>query len=151
MNIVIVFITFLIMEGVTWLTHKFVMHGNLWVLHYDHHNKDRTKILEKNDWFFLFFAIISITLFYIGHNYVEYSFCFFIATGILCYGVAYFIVHEIIIHQRISILRNLNFFYFRALIRAHRNHHKHLNKEDGECFGMLWVPIKYFKEAYHNN
>jgi len=26
-------------------------------------------------------------------------------------------------------------------------HHKHLGKEDGECFGMLWVPIKYFKEA----
>jgi beta-carotene 3-hydroxylase len=26
-------------------------------------------------------------------------------------------------------------------------HHKHLNKEDGECFGMLFVPFKYFREA----
>jgi beta-carotene 3-hydroxylase len=25
-------------------------------------------------------------------------------------------------------------------------HHKHLDKEDGECFGMLMVPFKYFKE-----
>ena len=24
-------------------------------------------------------------------------------------------------------------------------HHKHLGKEDGECFGMLNVPNKYFK------
>jgi beta-carotene 3-hydroxylase len=25
-------------------------------------------------------------------------------------------------------------------------HHKHLGREDGECFGMLWVPLKYFKK-----
>jgi beta-carotene 3-hydroxylase len=37
--------------------------------------------------------------------------------------------------------------YFRAIRRAHKIHHKRLTKEDGECFGMLWVPIKYFREA----
>ena len=26
-------------------------------------------------------------------------------------------------------------------------HHKHLGKEEGECFGMLWVPMRYFKDA----
>jgi beta-carotene 3-hydroxylase len=26
-------------------------------------------------------------------------------------------------------------------------HHKHLNKEDGESFGMLWVARKYRKYA----
>jgi len=25
-------------------------------------------------------------------------------------------------------------------------HHKHLNKEDGESFGMLWVARKYRKQ-----
>jgi beta-carotene 3-hydroxylase len=25
-------------------------------------------------------------------------------------------------------------------------HHKHLDKHEGECFGMLWVPMKYFRE-----
>jgi beta-carotene 3-hydroxylase len=25
-------------------------------------------------------------------------------------------------------------------------HHKHSGKEDGECFGMLLVPFKYFKD-----
>ena len=31
--------------------------------------------------------------------------------------------------------------------RAHKEHHKHLTKEDGECFGMLFVPRKYLREA----
>jgi beta-carotene 3-hydroxylase len=26
-------------------------------------------------------------------------------------------------------------------------HHKHLGKEDGECFGMLLVPMKYYREV----
>ena len=34
-----------------------------------------------------------------------------------------------------------------ALRRAHKVHHKHLQKEDGECFGMLWVAPKYIEEA----
>jgi beta-carotene 3-hydroxylase len=25
-------------------------------------------------------------------------------------------------------------------------HHKHIGKGDGECFGMLFVPLKYFKK-----
>lgn len=35
----VVLITFLVMEGVTWLTHRYVMHGFLWYLHEDHHKK----------------------------------------------------------------------------------------------------------------
>jgi beta-carotene 3-hydroxylase len=26
-------------------------------------------------------------------------------------------------------------------------HHIHKGKEEGECFGMLWVPFKYLKAA----
>ena len=33
--------TFLIMEGITWLTHKYVMHGFLWYLHKDHHQPQK--------------------------------------------------------------------------------------------------------------
>jgi beta-carotene 3-hydroxylase len=35
-----------------------------------------------------------------------------------------------------------------ALRKAHKIHHKHLGKEEGECFGMLIVPPKYYKEAF---
>jgi beta-carotene 3-hydroxylase len=34
-----------------------------------------------------------------------------------------------------------------AIRKAHKIHHKYTGKEDGECFGMLWVPRKYFLEA----
>ena len=39
-----------------------------------------------------------------------------------------------------------DFPYFKGLIRAHKAHHKHLGKEDGECFGLLYVPKKFFKQ-----
>ena len=29
--------TFIFMEFVAWFTHKYVMHGLLWILHRDHH------------------------------------------------------------------------------------------------------------------
>ena len=38
-----------------------------------------------------------------------------------------------------------NHEYFVGLRKAHKIHHKHLDKENGECFGMLYVPKKYFK------
>jgi len=67
-------------------------------------------------------------------------------SGIAAFGVSYFVVHEIFIHQRIKFFRNSDNWYLRALRRAHKVHHKKLTKDDGECFGMLFVPLKYFKE-----
>ena len=138
--------TFLLMECVTWLTHKFVMHGWLWSLHDDHHNKNPESVLEKNDSFFIIFAIPSILLFAIGTYLPGYENYLFVGLGILLYGIAYFLVHEIFIHQRIKLFTRSNNFYLRALRKAHKIHHKHLGKEDGECFGMLWVPVKYFND-----
>jgi beta-carotene 3-hydroxylase len=66
--------------------------------------------------------------------------------GILAYGIAYFLVHDIFIHQRFKLFRNANNWYSRGVRRAHKMHHKHLGKGDGECFGMLFVPFKYFKK-----
>ena len=45
--------TFICMEGITWLTHKYVMHGFLWYLHEDHHQPGYNSIFEKNDLFFV--------------------------------------------------------------------------------------------------
>ena len=66
--------------------------------------------------------------------------------GITIYGFAYFLIHDVFIHQRFKWLRKTDSVYFRAIRRAHKMHHKHINKEDGECFGMLWVPWKYIRE-----
>lgn len=145
-NILIVLATFIFMEGVAWFTHKYLMHGALWMLHRDHHKKDTYGFLEKNDAFFLIFAIPGIICLLVGMQH-NYNATFYIGLGITIYGFAYFFIHDLFIHQRLKVLRNANHIYFRAIRRAHKMHHKHLGKEEGECFGMLWVPLKYFKEA----
>ena len=135
--------TFLAMEGVTWLTHKFVMHGFLWYLHEDHHQPKYQGVFEKNDAFFVIFAIPSIALFYFGVN-PALNYLFFIGLGIMLYGSAYFLIHDVLIHQRFKWFKNTKNKYLVGLRKAHKIHHKHLGKEHGECFGMLYVPIKYF-------
>ena len=128
------------MEYVAWATHKYVMHGFLWNLHSDHHKKDHYGFLERNDAFFLIFAIPSMTLFLIGSVAGLEAPYLWIGLGILLYGILYFLVHEVFIHQRIKWLRSTRNPYFLAIRRAHKAHHKHLGKADGECFGMLVVP-----------
>lgn len=136
--------TFFIMEFNAWFTHKYIMHGFLWNLHSDHHNKDHNNWFERNDVFFIFYAIVSMTCFYVW-GYAGIWYCLPIGLGILVYGAAYFIVHDIFIHQRFKWLRNIDNKYARGVRRAHKIHHKHLGKEKSENFGMLIVPLKYFK------
>lgn len=149
MNLLIHFLlvvfTFAVMEFMAWFTHKYVMHGFLWVLHKDHHQPEKGWF-EKNDTFFLFYAAISTGLF-ISWNEGVFEYGLSIGLGILLYGIAYFSVHDVFIHQRFSWFKRTNNTYFRAIRKAHKVHHKYLGKEDGECFGMLVVPFKYFKEA----
>jgi len=141
-----VFFTFIGMEGVAWLAHKYLMHGFLWFLHKDHHKKEHYGFFERNDFFFLIFAIPGIVCLIAG-TYFSVPVALYIGIGITLYGFTYFFVHEIFIHQRFKWLRKTESPYFKAIRRAHKVHHKHLDKEDGECFGMLWVPVKYFMEA----
>ena len=54
-KILIITITFFFMEFVAWFTHKYIMHGFLWSLHKDHHQVDKDKKFQKNDYFFLIF------------------------------------------------------------------------------------------------
>jgi beta-carotene 3-hydroxylase len=145
-NALIVLASFLCMEGVAWFTHKFIMHGLLWVLHKDHHKKESPGFFEHNDFFFLIFALPGIAGLFFGMRQ-DFNFLFWIGLGITFYGFAYFLVHDIFIHQRFHWLRNADNTYFKAIRRAHKMHHKHIGKEEGECFGMLWVPFKYFRKA----
>jgi len=140
----ITIVTFLLMEGVTWLTHKYVMHGFLWYLHEDHHQPRYLNWFERNDIFFIIFAIPSIALFYFGVQ-GGLNYLFFIGLGIMLYGMAYFIVHDVLIHRRFNWFNKTNNNYLKGLRKAHKVHHKHLGKEEGECFGMLNVPTKYYK------
>ncbi len=137
--------TFLLMEAITWCTHKYVMHGFMWYFHQDHH-EPHPHFWERNDIFFVIFATPSIALIISG-TLASFDWKFFAGFGIALYGLAYFLVHDVLIHQRFSWFKRVDNIYFRALRKAHKIHHKHMGKEDGECFGMLLVPMKYFTEA----
>jgi beta-carotene 3-hydroxylase len=143
-----ILITAVLMEGVAWAMHKYIMHGVFWNLHEDHHVRtDHDSFLELNDSFFVFFAIISITAFSLWSIF-GWEIALGIGIGVFIYGVIYFVIHDLFIHQRIKIWRNTKNPYLLAIRRAHKMHHKHLGKEDGECFGMLWVPMKYYRGEY---
>lgn len=143
--IAVVLVVFCLMEGLTWLIHRYVMHGFLWILHRDHHQKGKG-FFEMNDLFFVIFAIPSWLLIMLGVIYKS-TLSIAIGSGVTLYGIAYFLVHEVIIHQRIKIFTHSNNTYVRALRWAHKMHHKHLDKEDGESYGFLWVAKKYWEKV----
>lgn len=133
------------MEFVAFLAHKYLMHGALWSWHYDHHNpKEVEGFFEKNDLFFLVFAIPSFLCYLFGSLGVTVLLA--IGIGISIYGLIYFLIHDVYIHQRFKWFRQLDNKYSRAILRAHGAHHAHTGKEAGESFGLLIVNPKYFKK-----
>jgi beta-carotene 3-hydroxylase len=134
------------MEFMAWFTHKFVMHGFLWNWHADHHQPKHEKdgFFEKNDRFFLVFAIPSMICYMTG-GLTEHFWVLFIGVGISLYGLTYFLIHDVYIHRRFSWFRQLDGKYSRAILRAHGTHHSKRTKEDGESFGLLVVHPKFFR------
>lgn len=141
--VIITIVSFCAMEFVAWFTHKYIMHGLLWVLHKDHHTGHK-HAFERNDAFFVIFALPGASLIIAG-SMNGFNELFFAGLGITLYGAAYFLVHDVFIHQRFKLFRNSTNPYLLAIRRAHKVHHKKTEKNGGECFGMLIVPMKYFR------
>jgi beta-carotene 3-hydroxylase len=141
----LIFIAFGAMEAIAWALHKYVMHGFLWRLHEDHH-RPHDNHFEKNDLFALVFGIPSWLFIMFGvMDGLDYK--LYIGIGITLYGICYVLVHDGLIHQRIKIFRSVEAPWLIALRKGHKVHHKKRSREDGECFGMLLVPLKYYREA----
>ena len=91
------------------------MHGFMWFFHRDHHIRDGRKI-EWNDVFAVIFAVPSILFIYLGvvnPNIYLLS----IGIGIMLYGAAYFMFHDVYVHQRIPIFKNFSNRYLRATVK----------------------------------
>lgn len=144
-NILIIAGTFFFMEFVAWATHKYVMHGFLWSWHRSHHQV-HDHVLEKNDLFALVFSIPSIALIYYSTNYTDSFYLTSVGIGIFCYGLFYFIFHDVIVHRRIKIKFRTSNRYLKRIIHAHYIHHKKHTRENGEAFGFLYAPKKFEPE-----
>lgn len=143
----IMLLTAAAMEFVAWFSHKYIMHGFLWSWHEDHHKPHHEKdgFFEKNDLFFVVFAVPSMVSFFLG-AFTEYTFFTAIGIGICIYGTIYFLIHDVYIHQRFKWFRQLDSRYSRGILRAHGAHHAVQTKEDCESFGLLIVAWKFFKK-----
>ena len=147
MNILIIILlviaAFLFMEFMAWFTHKYVMHGFMWFFHKDHHIRDGRKF-EWNDIFAVIFAVPSILLIYFGAVNPN-SYLLSLGIGIFLYGFAYFMFHDVYVHQRIPILKDFSNRYLRATVKAHLEHH---NPRANYNFGFLVAPFRYYREEF---
>jgi beta-carotene 3-hydroxylase len=140
-NIGITIVTIAVMEGLSWAMHKYLFHGPLWFIHKTHH-QERHGWFELNDLFSIGFAALALWLMWIGHERLNYY--FWIGTGISIYGIIYFIFHDWFIHSRFKTFKSSN-RYLLGIRRAHKIHHKSMEKSPSEEFGLLMASRKWFR------
>lgn len=146
-NILLFIAAYFFMEFVAWFSHKYIMHGFAWTFHKDHHIKAQKghSFFEKNDIFFLIYALPAIVLIILGIT-GSYISLISIGAGITLYGFTYFSIHDVIIHHRIPVRIHASKGYLPALIRAHETHHTGKNLKDFSNYGLLIFPRRFFKE-----
>ena len=144
------------MEFVAWSTHKYVMHGFLWKWHKDHHRLDGNKYkseiaeekrFEKNDLFFLVFALPAVILMITGLTFSYYQ-LFMSALASPYMDLPICMIHDIIIHKRIKIpfLQNNQNFLIKAILKAHMAHHMPKTRDDFHNYGLLIFPWRFLKK-----
>jgi beta-carotene 3-hydroxylase len=128
---------FVAMEGVTYLTHRFVMHGVGVRLHIGHHRtKTSAKRFELNDLYPIAFGSVVCAAFAVGFNVAGWSWLVPVCLGITAYGAAYAFVHDVATHGRLGRKRPLRSPLLQTLADAHNMHHRFNN----EPYGML-LPV----------
>ena len=137
--LVLVVAAFVVMEPVTYLVHRYVMHGLGRRLHRSHHRRwpgraDGEPFFEANDAFPAAFAGAVMVAMAVGFNVDGLGVLLPVTVGVTLYGVAYALVHDGYIHQRLPV-RGRHPALDR-LADAHALHHRF----GGEPYGML-VPI----------
>lgn len=138
-SLLLVVVAFVVMEPLTYLTHRFVMHGLGRRLHRSHHRRwprrrPTDPFLEANDTFPVLFAGVTVVALAVGFQRPGLAALVPVCAGVTLYGAAYAFVHDVYVHGRLPCP-----FRHRALDRlaaAHELHHRF----GGEPYGML-VPI----------
>ena len=126
------------MEGVAYLTHRYVMHGLLWSLHRDHH-RPKGRGWQRNDLFALFFATVSFLLILSGTLRASPP-LIGAGAGMALYGVGYTLFHDVMFHKRLRRVRlRPSTPYLRRIYDAHSRHHRSNRKDNGVSFGFLYA------------
>lgn len=136
--LVVVAVSYVLMEPATYLAHRFVMHGLGRRLHRSHHRNWPSRrdlgFFEANDAFPVIFASATVIALAVGFNLDGFGVLLPVCVGVTLYGASYAFVHDVYIHERLGKRRR------RAgldrLAEAHDLHHRY----GGEPYGML-LPV----------
>ncbi|MEY4601490.1 MAG: carotene hydroxylase [Actinomycetota bacterium] len=135
---------FLGMEFITYVVHRYVMHGMLERLHRSHHRNAAVafarKSPEPNDVFPLAFSGAVLGGLALGFNVSGFAWLLPLLVGVTLYGVVYTVIHDGVIHGRIKWMKRLHSSWTVSLGNAHREHHR----SNGEPYGMLfpWITLR---------
>ncbi len=125
------------MEGAAWIIHRTIMHGPLWVLHSSHHHP-RRGVFERNDLFAVLFSLPAMIAIYLGLRDIPWLLP--VGFGMSAYGLAYFLVHDVIIHRRLDWLPTPRSGYLARLHEAHMLHHSVRGRDNTVSYGFLYAP-----------
>lgn len=138
LDVVVVLASAIAMEGVATALHRFVMHGALgWGWHRSHH-APRTGAFEANDFYAVVFTVLSGAL--IASGMAGLWPLRQIGIGLMLYGIAYFVVHDGLVHRRWPLRHVPRTGYLKRLVQAHRLHHAVDGRDGCVSFGFLYAP-----------
>ena len=148
---------FWVIELIDWSINKYLMLDRLWIWHKNHDLRDNkksqmsmnieSKHFEKNDRFFIMYATHAIIVMIVGYA-LYYPSLVTLGIGITAYGMTYFLIHDVIIHQRLPLpflLKNEN-RYITAIRITYLAHYHPITKTDFHNYGLLIFPSKFFKD-----
>jgi beta-carotene 3-hydroxylase len=136
-------LAFLVMEPVTYLTHRFVMHGLAERIHRSHHIPSPGR-WEANDAFPVVFSAAAMVATLAAYQGWTSRLVLAAVAGVSVYGLLYGLVHDVYIHRRLAPsapsadhVAQRGFGHGHRLLErladAHRIHHLY----NGEPYGML--------------
>ena len=137
-------ISFVGMEILSYVVHRYLLHGFLWRIHKTHHEAHHG-IFEWNDVFSTLFALAAIVLIILGANDPFGDPRFGLGVGITVYGILYFIVHDLFTHRRFIPFSSES-GWMRLIRRAHQRHHQTADKAGNEPYGLLLFPYKQYPD-----
>jgi beta-carotene 3-hydroxylase len=140
-GVVVAMGSFVLMEPITYLTHRFVMHGPAARIHASHHRRGRG--WEANDAFPIAFASLAMLATLASYQGLLPGWVVPAVAGVATYGFAYALVHDLYIHRRLPLAGRGGRVggerprpVLDRLVSAHQLHHRF----GGEPYGML-LPI----------
>jgi beta-carotene 3-hydroxylase len=136
-GVVVAIVAFVLMEPLTAVTHRWVMHGFGIGLHRSHHRRVRPgespRRWEANDAYPVLFAALVMLGLAVGFNVAGFAALVPAGIGVTFYGLTYALVHDVYIHRRLALFGDRRIPGLERLAAAHRVHHE----RNAAPYGML--------------